>query len=67
MSSLGFTIYTRSALSSVALTKAATPGRILRLLASVGMVKQPGKDTFSADKMTHELASPVMESGVHLL
>ncbi|KAG5742681.1 hypothetical protein H9Q70_014582 [Fusarium xylarioides] len=42
-------------------------GRILRLLASAGLVKQTGLDTFTAEKMTQELAGQAMESGAHLL
>ncbi|KAF4447567.1 O-methyl transferase B [Fusarium austroafricanum] len=42
-------------------------GRILRLLASVGLVKQTGLDTFTAEKITQELAAQALASGAHLL
>ncbi|PCD28485.1 hypothetical protein FGRA07_03624 [Fusarium graminearum] len=42
-------------------------GRILRLLASARLVKQTGLDTFTAEKITQELAAQAMESGAHLL
>lgn len=42
-------------------------GRVLRQLASVGLVAQPEKDGFSSSPMTEALAGQAMESGVHLL
>ncbi|KAK7403402.1 hypothetical protein QQX98_010815 [Neonectria punicea] len=42
-------------------------GRILRLLASAGWVKQAGKDIFTGEKITQDLAGPAMGSGAHLL
>ncbi|KAG5659889.1 hypothetical protein KAF25_003411 [Fusarium avenaceum] len=42
-------------------------GRILRLLASAGLVKQTGLHTFSGEKITQELVGQALGSGAHLL
>ncbi|PNP73498.1 hypothetical protein FNYG_13148 [Fusarium nygamai] len=42
-------------------------GRILRLLASAGLVKQTGLNTFTGEKITQELAAQALHSGAHLL
>lgn len=40
-------------------------GRILRYLASVGMVKEESKDTYSANNITKVLADPNYEAGIY--
>lgn len=40
-------------------------GRILRYLASIGMLKETGKDEFTANNITKVLADPNYQGGVH--
>jgi hypothetical protein len=40
-------------------------GRILRYLASVGMVKEEIKDAYSANNITKVLADPNYEAGIY--
>lgn len=40
-------------------------GRILRYLASIGMIKETGKDEFSANNITKVLADINYQGGIH--
>lgn len=40
-------------------------GRILRYLASVGMVKEESKDAYSANNITKVLADPNYQAGIY--
>ncbi|KAF7508283.1 hypothetical protein GJ744_009428 [Endocarpon pusillum] len=42
----------------------ALMGRLLRYLASVGMIKETGQDTFAATNITQTLATPGWQAGV---
>ena len=42
-------------------------GRILRYLASIGMLKETAKDEFCANNITKMLADPNYQGGIHHL